>query len=74
MTIFVITNKQNDMQNRYIKYRVYKRIEIMYDRLFKVWICYQMDFTANTLKEMKNYISAEHRMNREAGQCKFINY
>tara|TARA_R100001126_G_C4850437_1_gene161670 strand:+ start:486 stop:587 length:102 start_codon:yes stop_codon:yes gene_type:complete len=33
-----------------------------------------MDFTANTLKEMKNYISAEHRMNREAGQCKFINY
>ena len=62
------------MKNRYIKYRVYKRIEIMYDRLFKVWICYQMDFTADTLQEMKNYISAEHRMNMLAGECKFINY
>ena len=62
------------MKNRYIKYRVYKRIEIMYDRLFKVWICYQMDFTADTLQEIKNYISAEHRMNMLAGECKFINY
>ena len=62
------------MQNRYIKYRVYKRIEIMYDRLFKVWICCQMDFMANTLQEMKNYISAEHLMNMNAGQCKLLNY
>ena len=58
---------------RYIKYRTYKKIDICYNTLFKVWVCKQMDFTANTLQEMKMYISAEHRMNMIAGKCKFIN-
>jgi hypothetical protein len=61
------------MKNRYIKYKIYKKIDICYDTLMNVWVCYQMDFTANTLQEMKNYISAEHRMNMLSGQCRFIN-
>jgi hypothetical protein len=61
-------------ENRYIKYQTYKKIDICYDKLFKVWICYQMDFSAYTKQELKNYISAEHRMNMEAGQCKLLIY
>ena len=47
------------MQNRYIKYQTYKKIDICYDTLMKVWICYQMDFSAYTKQELKNYISEE---------------
>ena len=60
------------METRYTKYRTYKKIDICYDNKFKVWICRQMDFTAYTEQEMKNSINAEHHLNKEAGQCRWI--
>tara|TARA_R110002012_G_scaffold135513_2_gene289321 strand:- start:380 stop:568 length:189 start_codon:yes stop_codon:yes gene_type:complete len=60
------------MKTRYIKYRIYKKINICYDTLMKVWVSKEMDFTALTQMELRNYISAEHRMTTLAGQCRWI--